>query len=94
MQKTLQLILCLIFFINSISSYIFRVHLVCYDGHGTDHKKWKEVVCNFGTCVKIKNPLDEQQYCLQGTHPLDGTCTNDYPNEMSVSITKRGILKD
>ena len=67
---------------------------MCYDGHGTDRKNWKEVYCNFGTCVKIKSPLDEHRYCLQGTHALVGTCMSylDHSNEMSVSIIKRGIL--
>ena len=90
MQQALFFIFA-VFAINSVSSCSATY---CYDGHGADPKNWKKVECNFGTCVKIQVPLDEQRYCLQGTHALDGTCTNsnDHPNEMSVSIIKRGIL--
>ena len=82
MQKTLLFIFA-IFAINRVSSCSTKY---CYDGQGADPKNWKKVDCNFGTCVKIQVPLDEQRYCLQGTHALDGTCTSEYPNVMSLSL--------
>ena len=54
MQKTLQVALCFIFFRDTITSVIIRIHLMCYNGHGDNRENWKEVVCNFGTCVKKK----------------------------------------
>ena len=71
-----------IFAINRVSSCSATY---CYDGHGADPQNWKKVECNFGTCVKIQVPLDEQRYCLQGTHATE-ECTNDYPNVMNVSL--------
>ena len=82
MQNALFFIF-VILYINRVSSCSA---MYCYDGHGADPKNWKKVECNFGTCVKIQVPLDEQRYCLQGSHNLDGTCTNEYPNVMSVSL--------
>ena len=81
MQKAFFFILAL-FVINSLSSCSA---IYCYDGHGADPTNWKEVECNLGTCVKIQVPLDEQRYCLQGTHGTE-ECTNPNPDVMSVSL--------
>ena len=81
MQKAFFFILAL-FVINSLSSCSA---IYCYDGHGADPTNWKEVECNLGTCVKIQVPLDEQRYCLKGTHSKE-ECTNDNPDVMSVSL--------
>ena len=78
MEKALFFILAL-FVIKSCSA----IH--CYVGHGADPKIWEKVECNLGTCVKIQVPLDEQRYCLQGTHGTE-ECTNPNPDVMSVSL--------
>ena len=91
MQKTFQVALFFIFFINSTSNCYeanqkrdLGGRRFCYDGYGVHKEDWKMVNCRSGTCVKIKTPSNEHRYCdITGNHATE--CIYDNPKVMSLS---------
>ena len=102
MQKTFQIALFFIFFINCIS-YCYEAKLsrrmFCYDGYGSDPENWKKVECFSGFCVKKIGPLNERRYCKTGSHATE--CIYDYTSYeikirvryVWVSTDKKGMPK-
>ena len=100
MQKTIQIALFFIFFINCISNcYEAKLsgRMFCYDGYGSDPENWKKVECFSGFCVKIISSSNERRYCKTGSHATE--CIYDYKSYeikthrgyVWVSTDKRGM---